>query len=63
MPSQPKLMCVYKDKWTEVLWNSETKTYSVGARIPQLNKYDTKGSDIQVLINEELEKTSEEDSA
>ena len=55
-------MCVYKDKWTEVQWNVETKTYTVGARVPQLDKYNTKGSDIQVLVNEELEKTSKEDS-
>ena len=40
----------------------EAKTYAVGARVPQLDKYNTKGSDAQVLINEELEKTSEEDS-
>ena len=56
-------MCVYKDEWTEVQWNTEMKTYSVGARIPQLDKYDTEGSDIQVLTNKELEKTSEEGSA
>ena len=56
-------MCVYKDEWTEVQWNAEAKTYAVGARVPQLDKYDTKGLDIQVLVDEELEKTSEEDSA
>ena len=55
-------MCVYKDEWTEVQWNTETKTYTVGARVPQLDKYNTEGLDIQVLIDEELEKTSEEDS-
>ena len=55
-------MCVYKDEWTEVQWNTETKTYAVGARVPQLDEYDTKGSDVQVLVNEELEKTSKEDS-
>ena len=56
-------MCIYKDKWTEVQWNTETKTYAVGARIPQLDEYDTEGSDVQVLVNKELEKTSEEESA
>ena len=61
-PSHPKLVCVYKDKWTEVQWNQETREYSLGATIPQLDKYDTEGSDIQVLINEEIEKSSEEDS-
>ena len=55
-------MCVYKDEWTEVQWNKETKTYTVGARIPQLVEYNTEGSDIQVLVDEELEKTSEEDN-
>ena len=61
-PTYPRLVCVYKDKWTEVQWNTETKTYAVGARVPQLDEYNTKGSDIQVLVDEELEKTSEEDS-
>ena len=61
-PTHPRLVCIYKDEWTEVQWNAETKSYTVGARVPQLDEYDTKGSDIQVLINEELEKTSEEDS-
>ena len=56
-------MCVYKDEWSEVQWNTETKTYTVGARVPQLDEYNTEGSDIQVLIDKELEKTSEEDSA
>ena len=56
-------MCVYKDKWTEVQWNAETKTYTIGARVPQLDEYDTKGSDVQVLVDKELEKTSKEDSA
>ena len=56
-------MCIYKDEWTEVQWNAEAKTYTVGARVPQLDEYNTKGSDIQVLANEELEKTSGEDSA
>ena len=55
-------MCIYKDEWSEVHWNAETKTYTVGARVPQLDNYDTEGSDIQVLVNEELEKTSKEDS-
>ena len=55
-------MCIYKDEWTKVQWNAETKTYTAGARVLQLDEYDTKGSDIQVLINKELEKTSEEDS-
>ena len=55
-------MCVYKDEWTKVQWNAEAKTYAVGVRVPQLDKYDTKGSDIQVLVNEELERTSKEDS-
>ena len=32
-------------------------------RTPQLDKYNTEGSDIQVLVNKELEKTSKEDSA
>ena len=61
-PTHPRLVCIYKDEWTEVQWNAETKSYTVGARVPQLDEYDTKGSDIQVLIDEELEKTSEEDS-
>ena len=61
-PTHPRLVCIYKDEWTEVQWNAETKTYTIGTRVPQLDKYDTKGSDIQVLVNEELEKTSEEDS-
>ena len=55
-------MCIYKDEWTKVQWNAETKTYTVGASVPQLDKYDTEGSDIQVLVDKELEKTSEEDS-
>ena len=55
-------MCVYKDEWTEAQWNAEAKTYAVGARVPQLDGYNTEGSDVQVLIDEELEKTSEEDS-
>ena len=58
----PKLVCVYNNEWTEVHWNTETKTYSLGASIPQLDEYDTEGSDVQVLINKELEKTSEEDT-
>ena len=37
----------------EVHWNSETKTYSVGATIPQLDEYDT---------DKEIEKSSEENS-
>ena len=45
-----------------VHWNAETKTYSLGARIPQLDEYNTEGSDIQVLVDKELEKTLEEDS-
>ena len=61
-PTHPRLVCIYKDEWTEVQWNTEAKTYAVGARIPQLDKYNTEGSDIQVLVDEELEKTSEEDS-
>ena len=40
----------------------EAKTYTLGARIPQLDKYDTEESDIQILVDEELEKTLEEDS-
>ena len=55
-------MCVYKDEWTEVQWNTETKTYAVGEKVPQLDEYDTEGSDVQVLVDKELEKTSEEDS-
>ena len=35
----------------------------VTVRIPQLDKYDTKGSDVQVLVDKELEKSSEEGSA
>ena len=62
-PTHPRLVCVYKDKWTKVQWNAETKTYTVGVRIPQLDEYNTEGLDIQVLVNEELEKTSKEDSA
>ena len=61
-PTHPRLVCIYKDKWSEVHWNAETKTYAVGARVPQLDNYDTEGSDVQVLVDEELEKTSEEDS-
>ena len=61
-PTHPRLVCIYKDKWTEVQWNAETKTYTIGARVPQLDRYNTEGSDIQVLVNKELEKTSEEDS-
>ena len=61
-PTHPRLVCVYKDKWTEVQWNSEDKTYTLGATIPQLDKYDTKGSNVQVLVDEELEKTSKEDT-
>ena len=56
-------MCIYKDEWTKVQWNAETKTYTVGARVLQLNEYNTEGSDIQVLVDKELEKTSKEDSA
>ena len=55
-------MCVYKDEWTEVHWNSETKAYSIGATVPQLDKYDTEGSNVQVLIDKEIEKSSEENS-
>ena len=55
-------MCVYKDEWTEVKWNQEIKEYSLGATIPQLDEYNTKGSDVQVLIDKEIEKSSEEDS-
>ena len=62
-PTHPRLVCIYKDEWTEVQWNKETKTYTVGVRIPQLDEYNTEGSDVQVLVNEELEKTSEGDSA
>ena len=54
-------MCIYDDKWTEVQWNTEAKTYALGARIPQLDEYNTEGSDVQVLIDKELEKTSKED--
>ena len=42
-------------------WNAETKTYSLGSRIPQLDEYDTEGSDVQVLVDKELEKTSDKD--
>ena len=56
-------MCVYKDKWTEVQWNAKVKTYTIGARIPQLDEHNTEGSDVQVLVNKEQEKTSKEDSA
>ena len=56
-------MCIYKDEWTKVQWNAETKTYTAGVRVLQLDEYDTEGSDVQVLIDEELEKTSEEDTA
>ena len=58
--SQLRLVCIYKNKQTEVLWDAEAKTYSVGARIPQLDEYNTEGFNIQVLIDEELEKTLEE---
>ena len=61
-PTHPRLVCIYKDEWTEVQWNTEAKTYAVGARVPQLDEYNTEGLDIQVLVNEELEKTSKEDS-
>ena len=59
----PRLVCVYKDEWTEVQWNTETRTYTVGARVPQLDKYDTEGSDVQVLIDKELEKTSKDSTS
>ena len=62
-PTHPRLVCIYKDEWTEVQWNAEAKTYTVGARVPQLDEYNTEGSDVQVLVDKELEKTSEEDSA
>ena len=62
-PTHPRLVCVYKDEWTEVQWNLEDKTYTLGATIPQLDEYNTEGSNIQVLVNKELEKTSEEDTA
>ena len=61
-PTHPRLVCVYKDEWSEVHWNIKTKTYAIGARVPQLDNYNTEGSDIQVLVNKELEKTSKEDS-
>ena len=61
-PTHPRLVCVYNNKWTEVHWDKETKTYSLGASIPQLDEYNTEGSDIQVLIDEELEKTSKEET-
>ena len=61
-PTHPRLVCVHNDKWTEVHWNRETKTYSLGPSIPQLDEYDTEGSDIQVLVDKELAKTSEEDT-
>ena len=61
-PSHPRLVCIYKSEWMEVLWNPEDKTYSVGATVPQLDKYDTEGSDVQALVDKELERTSEEDS-
>ena len=60
--THPRLVCVHNDQWTEVHWNGETKTYSLGASIPQLDEYDTEGSNVQVLIDKELEKTSEEDT-
>ena len=62
-PTHPRLVCIYNDEWTEVHWNKETKTYSLRASIPQLDKYDTEGSDVQVLTDKELEKTSEEETA
>ena len=62
-PTHLRLVCVYKDEWSKVHWNTEVKTYAIGARISQLDGYNTEGSDIQVLINEELKKTSEENSA
>ena len=55
-------MCTYNNEWIEVHWNAETKTYALGAKVPQLDEYDTEGSNVQVLIDKELEKTSEEDS-
>ena len=36
--------------------------YAIGARVPQLDNYNTEWSNVQVLIDEELEKTSKEDS-
>ena len=62
MPTHLRLVCVYNNEWIEVHWNAETRTYTLGAKIPQLDEYNTKGSDIQVLVDEELEKTSKEDS-
>ena len=61
-PTHLRLVCIYKDKWTEVHWNTEAKTYTLGERTLQLDKYNTKGSNVQVLVDKELEKTSEEDS-
>ena len=63
VPTHPRLVCVYNNEWIEVHWNTETRTYTLGAKIPQLDEYDTEGSDVQVLVDEELEKTSKEDSA
>ena len=63
VPTHPRLVCVHRDEWTEAHWDAEAKTYALGARFPQLDKYNTKGSDVQVLIDKELEKTSKEDSA
>ena len=45
-PTHPRLVCVHNDKWTEVHWDKKTKTYSLGASIPQLDKYNTEGSDV-----------------
>ena len=61
-PTHPRLVCIYGNEWTEVHWNAEAKTYTLGVRIPQLDEYDTEGSDVQVLVDKEQEKTSEEDS-
>ena len=57
VPTHPRLVCIYNNEWTEVHWNTEAKTYTLGARILQLDEYNTEGSGVQVLVNEELEKT------
>ena len=33
VPTHPRLVCIYKDEWTEVQWNAEAKTYTVGVSV------------------------------
>ena len=46
-------MCVYNNEWIEVHWDTETKTYTLEAEVPQLDEYNTEGSDVQVLVDKD----------